>query len=58
MVIALSAAMARLVTITCPWCRQRKRVERRPMAFRVCPRCHRHYPDPIAAEAAASKRRR
>lgn len=47
--IALAAALARTVTIVCPWCRHKKVVERKPAAHRVCPKCHRQYPDPIAA---------
>ncbi len=47
--IAMAAAMARLVTIKCPWCGQRKLVTRKPASHRVCPRCKRHYPDPLAA---------
>jgi transposase-like protein len=57
MVIMLGTALSRLVTIHCPHCGQAKRVERRPVAFRVCPRCHRHYPDPVAAKATRGKRR-
>jgi len=46
--IALASALARLVTITCPWCGNKKAVMRQPAAFRVCPRCKRHFPDPLA----------
>jgi transposase-like protein len=46
--IALASALARLTTLKCPWCGQKKLVERKPAAFRVCPRCKRHFPDPIA----------
>jgi len=43
--IALASALARLVTIKCPYCGHRKVVDRKPTAFRVCPRCKRHFPD-------------
>lgn len=58
MVIMLGTALSRLVTIACPHCGQAKRVERRPVAFRVCPRCHRHFPDPVTAARAAARKRR
>jgi len=45
--IALSAALSRLVEITCPYCRRKKLVAREPKQFRVCPRCHRHFADPL-----------
>lgn len=47
--IAIAAALSRLVTITCPYCKYKKAVVRRPAAHRVCPRCHRHFPDPLSA---------
>ncbi len=47
--IALATALSRLTAITCPWCRHQKLVERKPAAFRVCPRCHKHFPDPLKA---------
>ena len=45
MVFFLSAAMSRLVTLTCPHCGHKKRVERRdrPVKFRICPKCHKRY---------------
>jgi transposase-like protein len=50
--IALAAALSRLVTITCPHCGNKKVVPKRAKAFakafRVCPRCHKQFPDPIA----------
>jgi hypothetical protein len=46
--IALASALARLVTIKCPWCGYKKAVTRRPVSHRVCPRCKRHFPDPLA----------
>lgn len=45
--IALAAALARTTTIVCPYCRAKKVVERKPAHHRVCPRCKRHYPDPL-----------
>ncbi len=48
MAIALAAAMARMRPIKCPHCRYQKLVDRKPKAFRVCPRCHKHFPDPPA----------
>lgn len=50
MAIFLASALARLITVTCPHCGQQKQVERRPAAYRTCPRCHRHYPDPVTAQ--------
>jgi hypothetical protein len=47
--IALAAAFSRTVTITCPFCKYRKLVTRKPAAFRICPKCKRQYPDPLAA---------
>lgn len=49
--IALAAAFSRLVTITCPWCKHRKLVTRAPVTHRVCPRCKKHFPDPLARSA-------
>jgi len=46
--IALASALSRLVTIKCPWCGTKKAVMSKPAAFRVCPRCKRKYPDPLA----------
>ena len=46
--IALASALARLMTIKCPWCGYKKAVTRTPVAHRVCPRCKRHFPDPVA----------
>jgi ribosomal protein S27E len=45
--IALSVALSRLVTITCPYCRKKKLVAREPKQFRTCPRCHKRFPDPL-----------
>jgi transposase-like protein len=46
--IALASALAQTVTIKCPWCGHEKLVTRKRVQFRVCPRCKRHYPDPLA----------
>lgn len=47
--IALAAALSRVVTIKCPWCGHKKAVTRRqPVSHRTCPRCHKHFPDPLA----------
>lgn len=45
--IALAVARARLVSITCPHCGHKKLVERKPAEFRVCPRCKKHFRDPL-----------
>jgi hypothetical protein len=45
--IALAAALSRLVEICCPWCRKMKLVEREPKQFRICPYCHKRFPDPL-----------
>lgn len=44
--IVLAAALRRIRTIQCPHCGQKKAVSRERAAFRVCPRCHKHFPDP------------
>jgi hypothetical protein len=46
--IALASALSRLVTIKCPWCGHQKAVSRQPVSHRVCARCHKHFPDPLA----------
>ncbi len=46
--IAIASALAKMTTIKCPWCGAKKAVMRRPAAYRVCPRCKRHFPDPFA----------
>jgi hypothetical protein len=51
MAIHLAAALSRLVLITCPFCKHKKQVERRPVQYRTCPRCHRRFPDPLAPKA-------
>ncbi len=48
--IALASAMSRLVKITCPWCRRPKLVTRAPVSHRVCPRCKKHFADPLAGK--------
>jgi transposase-like protein len=54
----IAAALSRLVTITCPHCGHKKQVERRAVAFRSCPKCHRRFDDPIAAAAKQKARRK
>ena len=34
--------------VTCPYCKHVKTVAAKPAAFRTCPRCKRHFPDPLA----------
>jgi DNA-directed RNA polymerase subunit RPC12/RpoP len=46
--IAIAAALARTVTIKCPYCGHKKLVDRRPRKLRVCPKCRRSFPDPIS----------
>jgi hypothetical protein len=57
--IALAAALSRTITITCPWCRHRKLVTKTatPAGYRVCPRCKRHFPDPLATKRGGRTRR-
>lgn len=45
--IALAAALSRVVKIRCPRCGHHKAVVKRPATFRVCPRCHRQFADPL-----------
>lgn len=45
--ILLAAALSRLVPITCPHCHAKKLVAREPRQFRVCPRCHKRFQDPL-----------
>jgi DNA-directed RNA polymerase subunit RPC12/RpoP len=49
MAIFIAAALSRLVTITCPHCGHKKKVERRdkPVAFRICAKCHKRFDDPL-----------
>jgi transposase-like protein len=50
--IALAAALSRIVTIKCPWCKAEKAVARtsKPVAFRKCARCHKTFPDPLKSK--------
>jgi transposase-like protein len=48
--IFIASALARTVTITCPWCKTKKLVARKPAAFRVCPHCKKQFPDPLATK--------
>ena len=47
----IAAALARQVEITCPHCGLRRLVERKPAHHRVCPRCKKQFPDPLARKA-------
>jgi transposase-like protein len=49
--IVMAAALSRFVKITCPHCGQHKLVDRKPREYRVCPRCHRQFADPLAKPA-------
>jgi predicted RNA-binding Zn-ribbon protein involved in translation (DUF1610 family) len=46
--ILIAALLAQQVTISCPNCGYRKRVTRKPVARRVCPRCRKYFVDPLA----------
>jgi ribosomal protein S27E len=48
--IALAAALSRMVAITCPHCRHKKMVLKKPAAHRTCPVCHKQFPDPLSAK--------
>lgn len=50
--LAIAAALSRVLTITCPHCGKKKVIDRhaKPAAFRVCPRCHKHLPDPVTTK--------
>jgi uncharacterized protein (DUF983 family) len=45
----IAAALAGTVAITCPHCGKRKLVKRVAKTHRVCPRCHKRFPDPLAS---------
>jgi predicted RNA-binding Zn-ribbon protein involved in translation (DUF1610 family) len=46
--ILLASVFAQHVTIACPNCGYRKRVTRKPVARRVCPRCRKYFEDPLS----------
>lgn len=48
--IALASALTRLIEVKCPWCGYKKLVTRKPVAFRVCPKCKRHFTDAKTAK--------
>ena len=56
--IALAAALSRMVAIRCPWCGHRKLVAKspEPLAYRVCPKCKKHFPDPLAKRPNRTRR--
>jgi DNA-directed RNA polymerase subunit RPC12/RpoP len=49
----MAAALSRMTSIQCPHCGFKKAVARVPKHHRVCPRCKKQFPDPLAK----SKRR-
>jgi transposase-like protein len=51
----MAAALGRMASIKCPHCGRNKVVERIPKEFRVCPRCHKHFPDPIKTRRKAKR---
>ena len=51
----IAAALGRTTTITCPYCKAKKLVEKKPAHHRVCPRCHKHFPDPLTPKAKRKK---
>jgi ribosomal protein S27E len=53
---ALGAALGRFAKIRCPHCGHVKLAERRPVRDRVCPACHKHFPDPLAAPPKRPRR--
>jgi predicted Zn-ribbon and HTH transcriptional regulator len=47
----LGAVLGRMVSIECPHCGFKKAVDKtKPAHHRVCPRCKKQFPDPIAAK--------
>ena len=45
--ISVAAVLAaRHIKVTCPHCSHVHRVARKPVAYRLCPRCRRTFPDP------------
>jgi predicted RNA-binding Zn-ribbon protein involved in translation (DUF1610 family) len=44
------ASLMQWVTIECPACGYRKRVTRKPVSRRVCPRCRKYFEDPLASQ--------
>jgi uncharacterized protein (DUF983 family) len=48
----LGASLGRLVRITCPQCGQVKLVTRVPNVYRICPRCHLRFADPLSARGS------
>ncbi len=52
----MAAALSRMVKVQCPHCRHHKLVERRPVAFRLCPRCHHRFADPLGGGRTTRRR--
>ncbi|HSD88039.1 MAG TPA: hypothetical protein VLB44_11015 [Kofleriaceae bacterium] len=50
--IAIASALSRMTPIKCPWCGYRKLVTRHTetVAYRICSRCKRRFPDPLATK--------
>jgi DNA-directed RNA polymerase subunit RPC12/RpoP len=48
--IILAPGLSRLASVKCPWCGHKKLVARRPVSHRVCPRCKKHFPDPLSSK--------
>jgi transposase-like protein len=47
----LGAMLGRMVAIKCPYCGFRKTVDKtKPTHHRVCPRCKKHFPDPLGTK--------
>lgn len=52
---ALAAALKRVVKVTCPHCGHVKAATAKPVAYRTCPRCKKHFPDPLAKKASSRR---
>jgi transposase-like protein len=54
---AIAAALRRSVaTIVCPHCGLKKVVANAPAHHRVCPRCKKHFPDPLSSSKARRRK--
>jgi DNA-directed RNA polymerase subunit RPC12/RpoP len=47
----LGTILAQVSTIRCPHCGHQRSVDRRPVAYRICPVCVKRFPDPLAPKA-------
>jgi len=53
---AIAAALRRgTATIVCPHCGRKKVVAREAAHHRMCPRCKKHFPDPLTPKARRKK---